>query len=142
MAQSVIKYKAPLSLFGNIVSNNQSKDELNLDIKKVLLPITSFVRLYTLKNKLSETNSLARIKQLYKHSYITKAIHDELVLSYNYLMQLRLRFQAESILQNELPDNLVDINKLAHIEVATIKKIFGEISNLQTKASFDFKGTA
>ena len=107
----------------------------------MLLPITSFIRLYSLKNKHAETNSLSRIKQLYKHTQISKSIHDELVLAYNYLMQIRLRFQAKNILLHETPDNLVDINELTHIEVATIKKIFGEISNLQTKANFDFKGT-
>ena len=124
-------------MFGNIVS----KDERKLDIKKVLLPITSFIRLYSLKHKLSETNSLSRIKKLYQQGIISKSIYDELVLSYNYLMQIRFRFQAKSILQNESPNNLADINELTHIEVATIKKIFGEINNLQTKVNFDFKGT-
>jgi len=137
LAQSVAKYKVPLSLFGNIVS----KDERKLDIKKILLPITSFIRLYSLKHKLSETNSLSRIKQLYQQTIISKSTYDELVLSYNYLMEIRFRFQAKSILQNETPNNLIDINELTHIEVATLKKIFGEIGNLQAKVNFDFKGT-
>ncbi len=68
-------------------------------------------------------------------------MYDELVLSYNYLMQMRFRFQAKSILENKPPDNLVDIDELTHIEIATLKKIFREIGNLQTKVNFDFKGT-
>lgn len=55
-------------------------------------------------------------------------------------MQQRFRSQAKDILQNKAPDNLIDLKSLTHIEVASIKKILGEISNLQTKTSFDFKG--
>lgn len=141
MAQSVVKYKPPVSLFGKIIDKNHSSDHINLDIKKVMLPITSFIRLYSLHNKLDETNSLSRIKHLHVLEVINKSMYDELVLSYNYLMNLRFRFQAANILDGNDPNNIIDINKLTHIEVSTIKKIFGEIGNLQTKLNFDFKGT-
>ena len=141
MAQSVIKYKPPVSLFGKIIDKNHSGDQINLNIKKIILPIISFIRLYALQKNLDETNSLSRIKQLYQQEVIIKSIYDELVLSYNYLMHLRFRFQALNILQNKAPDNIVDINYLTHIEISTIKKIFGEIGNLQTKLNFDFKGS-
>ncbi len=141
LAQSVIKYKPPLSLLGKIVEKNHSGGQNNLNLKKVLLPINGFIRLYALNNKLSETNTLSRLKQLHQQQVIDKSMYDELILSYNYLMQLRFKSQTKSILINEIPDNIIDIKKLTHIEVATIKKIFGEISNLQTKLNFDFKGT-
>jgi PAS domain S-box-containing protein len=141
LAQSITKYKAPLSLFGKIIDKNHSSDQISLDIKKVLLPIMSFGRLYALFHQQDETNTLARIKQLYQLQVIPKSMHDELVLSYNYLMQIRFRWQARSILSGKPPSNVIDINQLTHIEVSTIKKIFAEISNLQTKLNFDFKGT-
>ncbi|MCK5371117.1 MAG: hypothetical protein KAQ62_21300, partial [Cyclobacteriaceae bacterium] len=141
LAQSVVKYKPPLSIFGKIIGKNHSGDHVNLDIKKIIFPIIGFIRLYALNNKLAETNTLSRLKQLYHQHVINKSMYDELVLSYNYLMHIRFRFQVQSILQNKMPDNIIDINELTHIEVATIKKIFDEISNLQTKLNFDFKGT-
>lgn len=141
LAQSVTKFKSPLSLFGKIIDKNHSGDHINVDIKKILLPIISFTRVYALHNKIDETNTLSRLRQLQQHKVINKSLYHELVLSYNYLMHIRFRFQSASILKNKLPDNIIDINKLTHIEVATIKKIFGEISTLQTKLNFDFKGT-
>jgi PAS domain S-box-containing protein len=141
LAQSITKYKAPVSLFGKIIDKEHTGDQVHLDIKKVLLPITGFIRLYALHHKIEETNSLARIRQLYQKDHITKDMYEELVLSHNYLMQLRFRFQSMSILDGQKPDNIVDVNNLTHIEVSTIKKIFGEIGNLQTKLNFDFKGT-
>ena len=98
LALSVSKFKPPVSIFGNIVGNNASDAEVNIDIKKILMPVTSFSRLYTLHNNLSETNTLARIKQLYQHCILPKSMFEELVLSYNYLMQLRFRFQSKAIL--------------------------------------------
>jgi signal-transduction protein with cAMP-binding, CBS, and nucleotidyltransferase domain len=141
LAQSIIKYKPPLSIFGKIIGKNHNGDHINLDVKKILLPVAGFIRLYALHNKLDETNSLSRLRQLYTRKVINKSMYDELVLSYNYLMHLRFRFQTASLLENRAPDNIIDISKLTQIEVATIKKIFGEISDLQTQLNFDFKGT-
>jgi len=97
--------------------------------------------LYALYSKLHETNTLERIEQLYIKEIIDKEMHNDLVLSYNYLMHIRLRTQTKNILQNKTPDNLINMDKLAHIEIATIKKFFATINNLQTKLNFDFKGT-
>ena len=141
MAQSVVKFKPPLSLFGKIIDKNHSGDHINLDLKKILLPIVGFIRLYALNHKLCESNTLLRIKQLYLQQFIHKSMYDELVLSYNYLMHIRFKSQTDSILKNKLPDNIIDVTELTHIEVSTIKKIFGEIANLQTKLNFDFKGS-
>lgn len=141
LAQAILKYKAPLSLFGKIIGAKPSSEHIHLDIKKILLPITDFARLYALRNKINETNTLARINQLYLKKFISKTMYDELVLSYNYLMHIRLRFQTAKILQNQAPDNLVNMEKLTHIEIATIKKFFASINNLQTKINFDFKGS-
>ncbi|MCK5705132.1 MAG: CBS domain-containing protein, partial [Cyclobacteriaceae bacterium] len=62
LAQSVVKYKPPLSIFGKIIGKNHSGDHVNLDIKKIIFPIIGFIRLYALNNKLAETNTLSRLK--------------------------------------------------------------------------------
>lgn len=139
LAQSVTKYKQPVSIFGNIVGN-ESSEQGKLDIKKIILPIIGFIRLYSLNKQIDATNSLERLKHLYQKEVIQRSMYEELVLSYNYLMQQRFRFQAKKILRNEAPDNIININSLTHIELATLKKIFAEISNIQTKLNFDFKG--
>ncbi|MCF8380312.1 MAG: DUF294 nucleotidyltransferase-like domain-containing protein [Bacteroidales bacterium] len=141
MALSVLKYKPPLSLFGNVIGNNHTENSIHIDIKKILLPIISFVRLYALKYQVDETNSLYRINQLSKQQVINKSINDELILAYNFLMHIRFRFQCISILENKSPDNRIDINKLTQFEVFTIKKIFATISELQTLLNFDYKSS-
>ena len=122
MAQTIMDYKDPLNVFGKIKAS--SKDKVN--VKNILLPVMSFLRLYTLKNQLDATNSLDRAKKIYECGEINKSLYEEIVFSYNYLMNIRLRFQAADVLGNKEPGNLVDLNRLTNFEVETIKKIFAQ----------------
>jgi PAS domain S-box-containing protein len=141
LAQSVLKFKPPLNIFGNIVSNDPEADELNLDIKKVLLPVISFLRLYALQEGIIETGSMERARQLHQKNIIEKEIYEDITHSFSFMTYLRLRSQVNSITQDEPPGNLINLNKLSRFEVSTLKKIFSGVSELQTKVSFDFKGT-
>ena len=135
MAKTIMDYKDPLNMFGNIKSS--SNDTVN--VKDILLPVMSFLRLYTLKNQLDATNSLDRAKKLHECGEINKSLYEEIVFSYNYLMNIRLRFQAADVLENKEPGNVVDLNRLTKIEVETIKKIFAQIGALRSKLGLDYK---
>ena len=139
MAQAVLKFKPPLNIFGHIVGEESQADELNLDIKKVMLPVIAFIRLYSISEKITQTNSLERLGELFSRKSIDATSHNELCQAYNFMMHMRLNFQVESITQNEIPNNIVNINKLTRIEVATLKKLFSEMGDRQSKVSFDFK---
>jgi len=139
MAQAVLKFKPPLNIFGHIVGEESQADELNLDIKKVMLPVITFIRLYSISEKITPTNSLERLSELFSRKSIDETSHNELYQAYNFMMHMRLNFQVESITQNEIPNNIVNINKLTRIEVATLKKLFSEMGDLQSKVKFDFK---
>jgi signal-transduction protein with cAMP-binding, CBS, and nucleotidyltransferase domain/PAS domain-containing protein len=140
MANPILKYKSVVNLFGNIIGNSKHENNSALDIKKIILPIVSFIRLYALKNNIAETNSILRLEKLHELNFINKTLYTEVKVSYNYLMLMRFRFQASELLKKQSPDNLININELSDIEKTTIKKIIIEISNLQTQINFDFKG--
>jgi len=140
MAQTILKFKPPLNIFGHIVGEESRFDERNLDIKKVMLPVITFIRLYSISEKLTHTNSLERLSELFSRKSIDKTSQEELYQAYSFMMHIRLKFQVESITQNEIPNNIVNINKLTRMDVATLKKLFSDMGNLQSKVSFDFKG--
>lgn len=142
MASSVINWKSPVNIFGSIVNGSKSEDENTFDVKKVLLPVTSFIRLYSVKNNVVETNTLKRLEKLHKREIIKSPIYDELIMAYSYLMQIRFRTQANQLLNGDKPNNAIKISRLTDIEIATLKKIFSHISELQTKVNFDFKGSS
>lgn len=140
MANPVLRFKSRVSLFGNIVGDKEDQHGKRIDIKKIQLPITGFARLYALKYKVDETNTLKRLERLYDLGALKKDLYVEITVTYGMLMQLRLRFQSMAIINNTMPDNMVDIEHLTAIEVTTLKKVLSEMSNLQTQVSFDFKG--
>jgi signal-transduction protein with cAMP-binding, CBS, and nucleotidyltransferase domain len=140
MAQSVMKFKPPLNIFGKIVGRESGVDSVQLDIKKAIMPVLAFIRLYAIREKLRCTNSMERLHALTELKTIDSASHEELVQAFDLMMHLRLKFQVESISRNELPGNIIDLNRLTRMEAAMLKKIFSQIADLQTRVGFEFKG--
>ena len=137
MAQSVSKMKPPLNLFGNIRSDAHS-DDLSVDIKKVLLPVTSFVRLYAIREKLSVTGTLDRTYQLFESKVLGKSSYEEIIQAFKYLTYLRIRNQASTISANEIPGNSVSLHQLSRMEVVMLKKLFSDIAGLHTRLGAAF----
>lgn len=140
LANPILKYKSAVNLFGNIIGDSKDKEKPTFDIKKIILPIISFIRIYSLQNKINQTNSLIRLEKLLVMEKISNSLYNEINVSYNYLMLLRFKSQTNQILKNQIPNNNINILELSDIEKTTIKKIISEISNLQTQLNFDFKG--
>jgi signal-transduction protein with cAMP-binding, CBS, and nucleotidyltransferase domain len=123
----------------SIINFKTTIDSDNFDIKKVLLPLVGFVRIHTLNNQLNQTNTIERLEVLTdKHIFVPER-RNELLQIYNFLMQLRLKYQAISLLENESPENIIEYKNLSHIEQNTLKKSHKEISELQLELSLSFK---
>jgi CBS domain-containing protein len=138
LAQSVVKMKVLANLPGNLKAESQS-DTL-LDMKKILLPVTSFIRLYSIRAKLASTNSMERAEKLYKRSVINASTLEELSEPFNFLTYLRIKNQAISIARNEVPENTIRLGQLSQIEALTLKKLFTDIAGLQTRLGTEFSG--
>ena len=141
LANSSSLYKAPVSLFGNILFDSKADMKKIVDIKELILPIVNFTRLYSLKNIISETNTFSRLDALLEKEVIHPATHNELTHVYDFLNQIRLKRQAAAVSEERLPDNLAEQGSLTHIENAMLKNAVNNISELQKKISFDFKGS-
>lgn len=140
MAQAVLNFKAPLNIFGSIVGKEPGDHETMLDIKKVMLPIVTFLRLYAIRGRLDSHNSMKRLEGLKDAKLIDPASCKELREGYDLLMRIRLRGQVNSIYKNESPGNLVNMDNLTRSERSELKALLSHISNLQSKVNFDYKG--
>ena len=141
MMQSIQRFKPPVNLLGNIVSNSKNNQSNVLDIKKVMVPITGFARIYAIKHKLSETNTPQRLKNLQKQQVLKQNIINEALQAYDFLMMLRFKTQSKKILSNNTIDNYINLDELTEIELSVLKKTLSEISGLLTQLNIDFKGT-
>jgi len=128
MAQIMIQIKMP----------SLTADEIN--IKKIMLPLTGFARIYSLKCPEYETNTVSRLKLAAENKQITYAAEKDLLQVYDFLMAKRIELQADLILQGEKPTNEMTTDELSDFEISALKKAMAILADYQTQLSADFKG--
>ncbi len=119
-----------------------SEKQETIDLKRALMPVVSFARVYALKYKVNDTNTSRRLKGIAGSGKINKPFIQEIINAYEYLMFLRFRYQTASLLSKDNPDNQLPLDKLTNIEKATVKAALQEISELHTQLGFDFDGAS
>jgi len=127
MARSINQMKVP----------GKSEESL-LDLKKILLPVTSYIRLYGIRENLEVTESRERAELLLETGVFDSSLHEELMQTFDFITNLRIRSQAASISRNETPGNTIDVRMMDRIEKMILKKHLHDISGLQTRLSGDF----
>ncbi len=128
-------------MFGKFVVESVGDQRKAFDIKSSMMPIVDYARIYALQHNIAATNTFERLRQLHEKAILSRQNYQEMVQAYGYLMQIRLRTQAEAVLQgNSKPDNYVSPGALTYIEQKLLKEIFSQTKNFQAKLSYDFTG--
>jgi len=138
LMQNALHYKPPLNFFGNILTKSTKDYTESLDIKETIMPIVMFARIYALKNKLNETNTIDRIEELKNKKIVSNEQIKEFLSAYNYLMLIRFKHQVQLISINKEANNHINLEKLTDIDRSMLKKIFKTIVDFQKKLSSDF----
>lgn len=131
-AENIIGYQVP---------DEAVKLKSPFDIKKVMLPLVDAMRLYGLKKKVNDTNTLVRLRMVFKQDALSDTLYNNAQQAYTFLMQKRLQHQTEQISRGMEADNLIRPAELTDIETAMLKKAVSIIQDLQAKLNVDFKGT-
>ncbi len=140
LAQNCLLYRPPIGLFGSITTKSEGEHSDTFSIKEALKPVINFARIYGLRHKVRESNTLQRLDQLHDHGVLAETTYTDLVDVYEYLMELRFTHQSQAINSGETPNNHINPAKLTSIQLELLKKSFAKISAFQSKLSFDFKG--
>jgi CBS domain-containing protein len=142
MARNILQYKPPVDLLGRIVTGQSEEGVHTFDIKAAMLPIVNFARLYALQHHVAEANTYDRLEQLTALDVVQAATTREITEAYTHLMQLRFRHQVARLKAAQPPDNAIDPSALSQIDLGILKLTFSQISTIQKKVSFDFRGAA
>ncbi|MCD4677325.1 MAG: DUF294 nucleotidyltransferase-like domain-containing protein [Desulfobacula sp.] len=141
LTENTLYFKPPIGRFGRLVVETQGEHKGSLDIKLAMLPIIDFTRVYALKNKISQTNTLTRLFRLYTRHALTNKEYTDIVKAYNYMMQLRFLRQITTIMDEEKsPDNYINPHNLSALDQTMLKEIFKMTEKLQQKLSIEFTG--
>ncbi|HLL44711.1 MAG TPA: DUF294 nucleotidyltransferase-like domain-containing protein [Segetibacter sp.] len=138
MAKNALQYEPPLTFFKNIRTTTIGSKEV-FDIKKAMTPIVDLVRVYALQNRIFEVNTGERLKTLKEKKIFTETSFKELMQSYYFLMSMRLKNQANQIINDRKePDNYIDLNRVTKIEQGTLIEIFKTIADFQSRIRISF----
>jgi CBS domain-containing protein len=141
MTENALHFKPPIGFFRNFVVESKGEHRNAFDIKRAIMPIVDFARIYALQNKIEETNTLERLTQLRMSKVISHQEFEEMEKAYSFLMQLRfVRQVTAAIDEKSKPDNYINPKKLTSIEQTTLREIFKRVEKFQSKLSFDFIG--
>jgi CBS domain-containing protein len=142
LTENALYFKPPIGFFRNFVVESKGEHRNQFDIKSAMTPIVDFARIYALKNKIEETNTLQRLYELQLRNVLKRGEYDELEKAYSFLLQLRFVRQVTAMVdENTNPDNYINPKKLTRIEQKMLKEIFSRIENFQTKIDVEFIGT-
>jgi CBS domain-containing protein len=141
LARNILPMAPPIGRFGNFIVESSGAHRGCFDIKGSMMPIVDFARIYALKNKIKIANTIMRLDTLRELKILTDQNHQEMIQAYTYLMQIRLRIQAEAVVKREKrPNNFVCPKNLTSIEQKLLKEIFSQTKNFQVRLSYDFTG--
>lgn len=142
LAQNTLLMKPPLGLFGKIVVQNKEGRPESFDIKEAMIPIVDFARLYALHHQIDETHTSKRLAAMREQGVLTEAAYENALQTYEFLMQLRLTHQTASISRRAEADNFINPKTLSSLDGVILKKAFSYITDMQSKISYDFTGSA
>lgn len=141
LARDILNMVPPIGRFGKFIVETSGDNRGGLDIKKAMVPIVDFARIYALRHGIKTSNTIKRLDALRDQKILTDLNHQEMVQAYCYLMQMRLNVQSEAVLYGKKqPDNILFPKKLTSIEQRLLKEIFTQTKSYQNRLSYDFTG--
>lgn len=141
LTENALYFKPPLGFFRNILVESKGEHKDSFDIKRAMMPIIDFARIYALKNSIRETNTLLRLFRLYTRHILKKEEYNDMVRSYKFLMHLRFIRQITAITDEKgKADNYINPKNLSRIDQTMVKEIFKRIEKIQQKLSIEITG--
>ena len=127
LAADAVEIEPPLGIFG-IAGLSKG-----LNLKGYgIYPIVNGARVLAINQGMVEiTNTKERLESLRDVRIIGKEMCHDLLESYGFLQDLRLRLHAKSLLNETTPDNLVKGKDLSKVDLLILKESFKVISSFQ-----------
>jgi len=137
-AKPTLSFETPLNLFARFIVDKSHENEL--DIKKGgIFPVVHGVRSLALAYKITETNTMKRIKKLTEIEVFEPVFATDLIEALNFMISLRLQFQLTKMKQGESYDNYIKPNQLNKLERDLLKDALKIVNDLKKLISYHFK---
>nr|WP_321266138.1 putative nucleotidyltransferase substrate binding domain-containing protein [uncultured Sulfurimonas sp.] len=135
IAKAVLNFDTPLSMFSGFVLEKEHQNKLDLK-KGGAFALVHGIRTLCLQYKITQTNTIRRIKELNNKGIIDKNFATELIESFDTLSAIRLKamLEAKSIEES----NYINPQNLEKIQRDLLKDSFKIINKFKKFMSFHF----
>lgn len=138
LGHNALQYEPPLTFFRQI-RTEKIDGEKSINLKHVMRTMVDLARVYGLKYRIFETNTIKRIEALTDKKVFSQKESQELIHAFNYLMSLRLENQASLMLEkSKKPRNHIAISQLTKVQSVTLIEIFKVIQDFQSRIKVTF----
>lgn len=139
LTKNALGLRPPLGFFRDFVLKQNGKHKATLDLKhNGIAPIVDLARIYALSQGISAVNTIERIQQAAGSAAITKSSADNLIDAYEFLGILRVKHQANKLMQDLEADNYLSPKELSKLEREHLKDAFKVIKTLQDSRQANF----
>lgn len=138
-AKPILAFETPLNWFANFIVKKSQQGNL-LDIKKGgIFPIVHGVRSLALEYKITQNNTIERIKVLVDKGIFDKAFGHELIEALAFMITVRLEFELKKVDVNEPYSNFIMPNQLNKLERDLLKDSLKIVNEFKKFIIYHFK---
>lgn len=139
LSKNALGLRPPLGFFRDFVLKQNGEHKDTLDLKhNGIAPIVDLARIYALSQGISAVNTIERIKQAAGTAAISTSSAENLIDAYEFLGILRVKHQANRLVQGLEPDNYLSPKELSKLEREHLKDAFKVIKTLQDSRQTSF----
>jgi CBS domain-containing protein len=134
LALRSLELHTPLSFFNRLVVQKSGVHKNKLNIKLYgLMPLIDAVRVLSLEQGITATNTLERIDALINRAILPSGEGHDLKEAFNLLLLLQLRNHLGQLNNGQQPDNYLNPSELSLIQRSVLKTTFKAIEQLQSR---------
>jgi CBS domain-containing protein len=138
-ARAILAFPTPLGVFNRFIVEKAPRAR-QLDLKKGgIFPIVHGVRSLALEQRLSETNTIARIQALSGRGLLNDRFTADLIEAFEFMSMLRLRVQLAAWEHRQAPHNHINPRQLNKLERNLLKSSFKIVKELKSFIGYHFK---
>ncbi|TYK65827.1 cyclic nucleotide-binding/CBS domain-containing protein [Colwellia echini] len=132
LSKNALNFRPPLGFFRDFVLKHSGKNKATLNLKhNGITPVIDLARIYALAEGIGAVNTRERIQQAAGTPSLSKESAENLIHAYEFLGMLRVKHQANQLLQGEKPDNYLSPKDISRLEREHLKDAFKVIKSLQ-----------
>ncbi len=140
LAEDDLRHKAPLNVFRQIVTEKTGEHRNQVNLKgAACVHIVDCVRLFCLREGITETSTFKRLEELKRKSILKKDEIEFIEVAYETLMMFRIREAVEKMSRGEQPDNYINPYTLSKKEQSLLRESFIVVNRLQNLAAKYFR---